>query len=124
MFGCTCINILSINSNSLQGKIRHSTQGTKLLHKIVESIPTWSGEANGKYRLLILTAAGGVDTLRKIASSYTSEFRDKTNCYGSYGFLPTEGSIMLFPASINHRVTSNQSNEDRISSSFNLTFKL
>ena len=55
---------------------------------------------------------------------YTSEFRDKTNCYGSYGFLPTEGSIMLFPASINHRVTPNQSNEDRISSSFNLTFKL
>ena len=55
---------------------------------------------------------------------YTSNFRDKTNSYGSYGFLPIEGSIMLFPASINHRVTSNQSNEDRISSSFNLTFKL
>ena len=55
---------------------------------------------------------------------YTSEFREKTNCYGSYGFFPTEGDIMLFPASLNHRVTPNQSDEDRISSSFNLTFKI
>ena len=55
---------------------------------------------------------------------YTSNFRDKTNSYGSYGFLPIEGSIMLFPASLNHRVTPNQSDEDRISSSFNLTFKI
>ena len=55
---------------------------------------------------------------------YTSNFRDKTNSYGSYGFLPIEGSIMLFPASLNHRVTPNQSDQDRISSSFNLTFKV
>ena len=55
---------------------------------------------------------------------YTSDFREKTNSYGSYGFLPIEGSIMLFPASLNHRVTPNQSDEDRISSSFNLTFKV
>ena len=55
---------------------------------------------------------------------YTSDFREKTNSYGSYGFLPIEGSIMLFPASLNHRVTPNQSDEDRISSSFNLTFKI
>ena len=55
---------------------------------------------------------------------YTPNFREKTNSYGSYGFLPTEGSIMLFPASLNHRVTPNQSDEDRISSSFNLTFKI
>ena len=52
---------------------------------------------------------------------YTDEFREKTNSYGSYGFSPTEGTIMLFPASINHRVTSNESDEDRISSSFNMT---
>ena len=57
-------------------------------------------------------------------SLYTSDFREKTNSYGSYGFLPIEGSIMLFPASLNHRVTPNQSDEDRISSSFNLTFKI
>ena len=55
---------------------------------------------------------------------YTSEFREKTNSYGSYGFSPTEGDILLFPASLNHKVTSNQSDEDRISSSFNLTFKV
>ena len=52
---------------------------------------------------------------------YTSEFREKTNSYGSYGFSPTEGDIMLFPASLNHKVTPNQSDEDRISSSFNMT---
>ncbi len=57
-------------------------------------------------------------------SVYTPNFREKTNSYGSYGFLPIEGSIMLFPASLNHRVTPNQSDEDRISSSFNLTFKI
>ena len=55
---------------------------------------------------------------------YTSEFRDKTNAYGCYSLPPLEGTISLFPASINHRVTPSQSNEDRISSSFNLTFKL
>ena len=54
---------------------------------------------------------------------YTSKFREKSNSYGSYGFASTEGTIMLFPASLNHRVTPNQSGEDRISSSFNLTFK-
>ena len=56
-------------------------------------------------------------------SVYTDEFREKTNCYGSYGFLPIEGTIMLFPASINHRVTPNQSDEDRISSSFNIMLR-
>ena len=55
---------------------------------------------------------------------YTSKFREKSNSYGSYGFSPMEGTIMLFPASLNHRVTPNQSDEDRISSSFNLTFKI
>ena len=54
---------------------------------------------------------------------YTADFREETNCYGSYGFLPIEGTIMLFPASLNHRVTPNQSDKDRISSSFNLSFK-
>ena len=55
---------------------------------------------------------------------YTSKFREKSNSYGSYGFASTEGTIMLFPASLNHRVTPSQSDEDRISSSFNLTFKI
>ena len=55
---------------------------------------------------------------------YTSKFREKSNSYGSYGFLTAEVTIMLFPASLNHRVTPSQSNEDRISASFNLTFKI
>ncbi len=55
---------------------------------------------------------------------YTDDFKERTNCYGSYGFIPKEGTIMLFPAFLNHRVTPNTSNQDRISASFNLTFKL
>ena len=55
---------------------------------------------------------------------YTEEFQKKSNAYPVYEFPPTEGSILLFPASINHRVTANQSDGDRISAAFNLTFKL
>ena len=55
---------------------------------------------------------------------YTSEFRDKTNAYGSYSLPPLEGTISLFPASINHRVTVNESDGERVSSAFNLSFKI
>ena len=55
---------------------------------------------------------------------YTEEFQKKSNAYPVYEFPPIEGSILLFPASINHRVTPNQSDGDRISAAFNLTFNL
>jgi len=55
---------------------------------------------------------------------YTEDFQKKSSAYPVYMFPPTEGSILLFPACINHRVTLNQSDEDRISSAFNLTFNL
>ena len=56
--------------------------------------------------------------------TYTEEFQKKSSAYPVYEFPPTEGSIILFPASINHRVTANQSDGDRISAAFNLTFNL
>ena len=55
---------------------------------------------------------------------YTEEFQKKSSAYPFYMFHPTEGSILLFPACINHRVTFNESDGDRISSAFNLTFNL
>ena len=55
---------------------------------------------------------------------YTEDFQKKSSAYPVYMFPPTEGTILLFPASIMHKVESNQSDEDRISSSFNLTFRI
>ena len=51
---------------------------------------------------------------------YTEDFQKKTNVYSSYWFSPVEGSILVIPACLIHRVDSNQSDEDRISASFNL----
>ena len=48
-------------------------------------------------------------------SRYKEEFRARTNSYPAYDFAPREGNILLFPASLIHRVDVCQSNEDRIS---------
>ena len=53
---------------------------------------------------------------------YTEEFKRKNLVYPSYHYFPTEGNIVLFPAHLNHRVDPNESDEDRISVSFNLLF--
>ncbi len=55
---------------------------------------------------------------------YTEDFQKKSNCYPVYMFPPTEGTILLFPACINHRVSPSQSMEDRISVAFNLSLAL
>ena len=55
---------------------------------------------------------------------YTEAFQKKLSTYPVYMFPPIDGSILLFPASINHRVTFNRTDEDRISAAFNLTFNL
>ena len=52
--------------------------------------------------------------------SYTDDFKDKSNTYPAYGFPPTEGRILIFPAYLEHQVRKNKSNEDRISVSFNI----
>ena len=39
-----------------------------------------------------------------------------------YEFVPEEGKILVFPSHISHRVNCNNSTEDRISISFNITF--
>ena len=55
--------------------------------------------------------------------SYTAEFKEKFNLYKSYFFPPTEGRILIFPSHLLHIVEENNSNEDRISVSFNMRFE-
>ena len=55
---------------------------------------------------------------------YTEKFQKKSSAYPVYMFPPTEGTLLLFPACINHRVSASQSDEDRISVAFNLSLAL
>ena len=52
--------------------------------------------------------------------SYTKEFKNNTGCDYSYFFNPTEGTMLIFPSSLEHEVQPNESDEDRISVSFNV----
>ena len=52
--------------------------------------------------------------------SYKEEFKQELNYYHNYEFSPQEGTLLLFPSHLQHRVARNESNEDRISVSFNL----
>ena len=61
---------------------------------------------------------------KTISAVGIEEFQKKSSAYPVYMFPPTEGTILLFPASIMHKVESNQSDEDRISVAFNLTFRI
>ena len=52
--------------------------------------------------------------------SYTEKFKKQTNYYHNYSYKPQEGGIILFPSHLQHRVDVNESDEDRISASFNI----
>lgn len=52
--------------------------------------------------------------------SYSEEFKKMTGCYYDYVFEPKEGSMIIFPAHLIHKVEENKSDEDRISVSFNI----
>jgi len=51
---------------------------------------------------------------------YTKEFQDNNNYHHDYSYPAREGSLLLFPAHLEHKVEENKSDEDRISVSFNL----
>ena len=51
---------------------------------------------------------------------YTREFQEKGKYFHDYKFPAREGNLLLFPAHIEHKVGENNSDEDRISVSFNL----
>ena len=52
--------------------------------------------------------------------SYTDEFKKDVNYYHTYEYPPQEGAILIFPSHLQHKVGKNESNEDRISISFNI----
>lgn len=51
---------------------------------------------------------------------HTPEFVKRTGSYESWWVQPTEGSFLIFPAHLYHWVDPNESDENRISVSFNL----
>ena len=51
---------------------------------------------------------------------YTREFQEKGKYFHDYKFPAREGNLLLFPAHLEHKVGDNNSDEDRISVSFNL----
>ena len=52
--------------------------------------------------------------------SYTDDFKNQNNLFHCFYITPTEGRIFVFPAHLEHHVHKNNSNEDRISVSFNI----
>ena len=53
--------------------------------------------------------------------SVNEEYRYHTRNYHDFMFNPLEGRMLIFPSYICHRVEPNESDEDRISVSFNLS---
>ena len=52
--------------------------------------------------------------------SYTDDFKKNNNYFHSYSFNPRAGRMLVFPSHLDHHVDFNQSQEDRISISFNI----
>ena len=52
----------------------------------------------------------------------TEEARDSFHKFNDYYREPVDGMMFMFPGHLLHRVGANESNEDRISISFNLSF--
>ena len=50
------------------------------------------------------------------------KYAEDNNVFASYYFDPHAGSVLIFPSFLYHQVYPNNSNEDRISVSFNLLF--
>ena len=53
---------------------------------------------------------------------YTEDFQKKSNSYSTFWYTPQEGTMLLFPSALLHRVAPSESDGDRISVSFNLCF--
>lgn len=55
-----------------------------------------------------------------LLDSVSSEIAEKYNYYSEFHFIPKEGTLITFPSHIMHDVELNESDEDRISISFNI----
>ena len=54
--------------------------------------------------------------------SYIDDFKNINNNYLAYWFPPVEGRMIVFPSHLQHLVNPNESQEDRVSVSFNINF--
>ena len=54
--------------------------------------------------------------------SYIDDFRNINNNHLAYWFPPVEGRMIFFPSHLQHLVNPNESQEDRVSVSFNINF--
>ena len=53
-------------------------------------------------------------------NSYIRQFRNDTNVFDCYKYIPTEGHMVTFSSSIMHEVQPNKSRYDRIAVSYNI----
>ena len=51
---------------------------------------------------------------------YNEDFKENNNYFHSFAFNPVAGRLMVFPSHLEHHVDFNNSQEDRISVSFNM----
>jgi len=61
-------------------------------------------------------------TQYEIIKSYSENIKQSLNLYHDFWLEPSEGKLIIFPSDIRHFVETNQSNDDRISISFNISF--
>ena len=59
-------------------------------------------------------------TAASVLNSYDENFKLDSYNYPAYKMYPKEGSMLVFPAYLDHKVEPNKSDEDRISISFNI----
>ena len=103
------INISSKNSYN----VTHTHKPTHLSGVWWIKIPKNSG------RFIFTYPDGGYADIALINNT-EMDYREEIWLHGGINEYPREGKIMLFPSSMPHRVELNQSDEDRISISFNL----
>ena len=68
---------------------------------------------------IVFESPNNFSSFREI-QSYTEKFKTDTGCTHGYSFNPVEGKMLIFPSSLEHEVQPNESDEDRISVSFNI----
>ena len=66
---------------------------------------------------------GQYNAMNSIAE-YHPQVREQYNYYPAWSFPPQEGQMLLFPASLRHRVYFSQSTHDRVALSFNLALPI
>ena len=107
------INTLWININKKgDHNIKHSHPGSDLAGVMWIKAPENCGRLNFD--------SPYVFNYYRELKCYSDSFGDNTNAFCDYYFVPQEGTILLFPAHLLHWVAQNETNEDRISVSFNI----